>query len=102
MRLNFTNIGNEDRLAVQNNKWRMQAFFGLRLWEKLELSLLFNGESSCSKYQLEGQVGLRMIRIIYEPTKKRAEIFASNEKNVYFCNQRIEYQYATITNNSKW
>ena len=27
----FTNIGHEDRLAVHNTKWRVRAFFGLRL-----------------------------------------------------------------------
>ena len=28
---NFTNIGNEDRLALHNTKWRIRTFFGLRL-----------------------------------------------------------------------
>lgn len=28
---NFTNIGNEDNLAIHNTKWRLRAFFGLRL-----------------------------------------------------------------------
>ena len=27
----FTNIGDEDDLAVHNTKWRVRAFFGLRL-----------------------------------------------------------------------
>ena len=31
MVFNFTNIGNEERLAVHNIKWRVRAFFGLRL-----------------------------------------------------------------------
>lgn len=28
---NFTNIGNEESLALHNQKWRLRAFFGLRL-----------------------------------------------------------------------
>jgi hypothetical protein len=28
---NFTNIGNEDNLALHNQKWRIRTFFGLRL-----------------------------------------------------------------------
>ena len=28
---NFTNIGDKDRLSVYNSKWRLRAFFGLRL-----------------------------------------------------------------------
>ena len=31
MVFNFTNIGNEERLAVHNIKWRVRTFFGLRL-----------------------------------------------------------------------
>ena len=31
MVFNFTNIGNKDRLEVQNIKWRARLFFGLRL-----------------------------------------------------------------------
>lgn len=31
MIFNFTNIGNEDRLAMHNIKWRVRTFFGLRL-----------------------------------------------------------------------
>ena len=31
MVFNFTNIGDEERLAVHNIKWRVRAFFGLRL-----------------------------------------------------------------------
>lgn len=31
MVFNFTNIGNEERLAVHNIKWRIRTFFGLRL-----------------------------------------------------------------------
>ena len=30
MVFNFTNIGNEDRLAVHNIKWRIRTFFGMR------------------------------------------------------------------------
>ena len=31
MVFNFTNIGNEDNLAIHNTKWRTRAFFGLRI-----------------------------------------------------------------------
>ncbi len=31
MVLNFTNIGNEESLAIHNTKWRVRTFFGLRL-----------------------------------------------------------------------
>lgn len=31
---NYTNVGNEDKLAVYNTKWRIRAFFGLRIPEK--------------------------------------------------------------------
>ena len=31
MVFNFTNIGNEERLAVHNIKWRVRTFFGIRL-----------------------------------------------------------------------
>ena len=31
MVFNFTNIGNEDKLAVHNTTWRVRTFFGLRL-----------------------------------------------------------------------
>jgi hypothetical protein len=34
MVFNFTNIGDKDNLAVQNNKWRIQTFFGLRLGKR--------------------------------------------------------------------
>ena len=31
MVFNFTNIGHEESLAIQNNKWRVRTFFGLRI-----------------------------------------------------------------------
>ncbi|MGX8694751.1 MAG: DUF4421 family protein [Prevotella sp.] len=31
MVFNYTNIGNEESLAIHNNKWRIRTFFGLRL-----------------------------------------------------------------------
>ena len=31
MVFNFTNIGDEESLAVHNIKWRVRTFFGLRL-----------------------------------------------------------------------
>ena len=31
MVFNFTNIGNEEKLAVKNTKWYVRTFFGLRL-----------------------------------------------------------------------
>ena len=34
MVFNFTNIGDKDNLTVQNNKWRIRTFFGLRLGKR--------------------------------------------------------------------
>ena len=31
MVFNFTNIGNEESLAIRNIKWRVRTFFGVRL-----------------------------------------------------------------------
>jgi len=31
MVFNFTNIGNEENLALHNIKWRIRMFYGLRL-----------------------------------------------------------------------
>ena len=34
MVFNFTNIGDKENLTVQNNKWRIRTFFGLRLGKR--------------------------------------------------------------------
>jgi len=34
MVFNFTNIGDKENLAVQNIKWRIRTFFGLRLGKR--------------------------------------------------------------------
>lgn len=34
MVFNYTNIGDKDNLAVENNKWRIRTFFGLRLGKR--------------------------------------------------------------------